>query len=131
MDTEADEGAFRTLFSRYLNELWISEIPPEKKINTEDLVVGLLETKGFDLASNLKAQNIQRHERVATKIVNLLRACQFLFGENFHTFNSEALTPSLAKKVHKLIGENVISDCGIYMTKQVQAAQSPTPYQRP
>lgn len=63
----------------------LKEIPPDRELNTEDLVVGLLEDPAFDLTAHLDQKGVKNAERVSTKIINLLSAARYLFGENFHS----------------------------------------------
>lgn len=126
---ETDLGSLQLLFCRYINELWITEIPPEKDFKTEDIVFCLLQNE--DVIEPLRRENIKNPEHVSLQLRNLLAASKYVFGADFRSFRDVGFTPTLAQDIHRKVAEDIIEGGGQYRTKFVQAAQSTVRYADP
>lgn len=75
----------RMLFVRYINEIWLSEDPPENKVDTTRLVKALFSGESLD--------RFGLPPRTSTVIRNLFDTAVYLFGRDFRQFQRPA--PSL------------------------------------
>ncbi|KAJ3180240.1 hypothetical protein HDU87_002117 [Geranomyces variabilis] len=127
---ETDVGALHLLFAQYINEIWISEIPPQKKFNTLEVMVALLES-GADVTDTLRAEGVDRPDRVALKLRNLVEAARHLFGADFHTHCEEPFSVALAIDIHRRIGRELFDHAGTFRDRMVSARGSSILYARP
>ncbi|KAL0486328.1 hypothetical protein AKO1_001934 [Acrasis kona] len=110
---DTDYGSFRYLFSNF---------------NTQDVITDLIENNLTDLEPKLTWYKVKNAGKVSKKLVNLYKAAVYLFGQDFCTHKDFEFSCQLACDVHKIIGSDVIDDCGLFREKNVQAAGSSISY---
>ncbi|PRP88915.1 hypothetical protein PROFUN_00383 [Planoprotostelium fungivorum] len=123
-------GSLQLLFCNYLDHVWRAEFPPDKQLDTEEIIIQLTDNDR-DPTEFLEDQHVKLASRVASKIKNLFTAAQQVFGSDFHTYCDEQFSPDLAKRIHITLANGIIEDGGLYREKQVQASQSKVVYAPP
>eukprot|EP01125_Pyxidicula_operculata_P020048 TRINITY_DN731_c1_g1_i4.p1 TRINITY_DN731_c1_g1~~TRINITY_DN731_c1_g1_i4.p1 ORF type:complete len:245 (-),score=25.72 TRINITY_DN731_c1_g1_i4:75-809(-) len=114
----------------YIHEMWIAEIPPDMPSTLSTEVVEQLLLENHKEVMNLLSA-VPNQETVLLELQNLKVACQELFGKNFDEQISCEFNADLAKRIHKLIGKDVVKCAGAYRTKVVSALGSTVAYELP
>ena len=116
------------LLASYLNDIWLCEFPPPKSFDTIGIVDRLLKP-GEKILPFLS--DVKNPEVLEQTLVNLHAATTNLFGKDFRTPISPPLTIEFVQDLHRIIGRDVIRDCGTFRTKFVHAYGSSVAYALP
>ena len=122
-------GAMQQLFASYINEIWISEFPPDSnsKFSTSDVVDLLFEGKVEEMKQKMQG-HVRDPDRTAKKLRSLLSASQYLFGKDLLTHAEDPLSVELIRKLHQMVGEGTLSDAGAFRAKPAGAYSSTVVY---
>jgi hypothetical protein len=116
----------------YINEIWLSELPPPPGVDTQELLDFVIEDDGQSfkeslqkMAPSLKAADLNAWFVTMT---NLYGSVNELFGKDF---DDAPLSEDLVKFIHRKVTLNVLVTSGEYRTVEVGAAGSSVKYDSP
>lgn len=110
------------LLSNYVREVWIGESAPPKELNTIEIVDSLLE--GSERPDKLD----DKHWK---KLKNLLTAVKSVISMSEGVLSHEYFCIEFARDIHRIVGFDIIGDCGNYRTKKVMTSGSSVIYATP
>lgn len=111
------------LISNYIREIWIGESPPSADVNTCEIVDLFIE--GCEKPNNIT-------DKQWNMISNLHEAIQYVYLDNVCSNNpAEYFNVDFAKKIHGIVGKNIINELCVFRTKRVGAKCSTVIYAIP
>lgn len=116
----------------YMNDIWLSELPPPPGVDTQELLDFVIEDDGQSFKKSLQAMapSLEADELDVWFITmkNLYVSVNELFGKNF---DETPLSEDLVKSIHLKVTLNVLETSGEYRTVEVGAAGSSVKYESP
>jgi len=116
-----DSGIYEYLISKYMEEIWVSELMPPYKIGkeTEEFSFSIIENNKID--ENSRLSKVERSE-----LMNLFESIKYLFGKDFKSPRNDKLNVELIMKVHKILMVDLLQEeqRGAFRKKLVRPSNS-------
>lgn len=116
----------------YMNEIWLSELPPPPGVDTQELLTFVIDDDGTKfkntlnrMAPSMKTEDLDMWYVTMT---NLYAAVDKLFGSEY---DEKPLTEELVQLIHRTVTVNVLETAGEYRMVEVGAAGSSVKYESP
>jgi len=116
----------------YMNEIWLSELPPPDGVDTQELLNFVIDNDGSAFKKALKGMAPSMETTVLDEwfvlMKNLYDAVNALFGNDF---DEKPLSEELISFIHLKVVDKVLDSAGEYRQVEVGAAGSSVKYESP
>jgi len=116
----------------YMNEIWLSELPPPAGVDTQELLNFVIDNDGSAFKKALKGMAPSMETEVLEMwfvlMTNLYKAVDALFGSDF---DEKPLSEELVLSIHLKVADEVLDNAGEYREVEVAAAGSSVIYESP